>query len=338
MKKIIPIALFILTIGNAFAQLSPAGSYLGKAGNNDILITVGRRDAINFMVLDYLSRSVDLTTLAFGSTNSASGLTPRGRSYSLSIKNGVAIGSYGGVDFTATKMSLLGPNYNRGGQYNGIVQDRSKNTAIGVVNFFPDGRVFFFYGNDTLVGGIGQVSGTGQVAISMTDGTVHSFSFRPDPTLLVAANGAITINGVSTLSYLFFSSSHSRLSNIATRGVVTPSAPMTAGFVITDWAKTVLIRGIGPALTQFGVTGANPDPQIFLFSGSSVIAANDNWNQNANTSELIAAAAQTGAFSLSAASRDAVLMVTLEPGAYTVQVASQGNAAGEALVEVYQID
>jgi hypothetical protein len=91
-------------------------------------------------------------------------------------------------------------------------------------------------------------------------------------------------------------------------------------------------------LTQFGVTGANLDPQIFLFSGSSVIAANDNWNQNANTSELIAAAAQTGAFSLSAASRDAVLMVTLEPGAYTVQVASQGSAAGEALVEVYQID
>ena len=47
------------------------------------------------------------------------------------------------------------------------------------------------------------------------------------------------------------------------------------------------------------------------------------------------AAAQVGAFALTAGSKDAALLVTLQPGAYTVVVSGVGGTAGVALVEVY---
>jgi hypothetical protein len=44
-----------------------------------------------------------------------------------------------------------------------------------------------------------------------------------------------------------------------------------------------------------------------------------------------------GAFALEAASRDAVLLVTLEPGSYTAQISGVGNTTGVALVEIYDV-
>jgi hypothetical protein len=42
-----------------------------------------------------------------------------------------------------------------------------------------------------------------------------------------------------------------------------------------------------------------------------------------------------GAFPLRSGSKDAALIVTLQPGAYTVQVTSVSGATGVALIEVY---
>jgi hypothetical protein len=46
---------------------------------------------------------------------------------------------------------------------------------------------------------------------------------------------------------------------------------------------------------------------------------------------------QTGAFGLSAGSKDAALLGTLPPGAYTAQVSGVNATTGVALVEVYEI-
>lgn len=45
-----------------------------------------------------------------------------------------------------------------------------------------------------------------------------------------------------------------------------------------------------------------------------------------------------GAFPLATGTKDAAMLVTLEPGAYTVLVGAQGTAGGEALVEVYEVN
>ncbi len=141
---------------------------------------------------------------------------------------------------------------------------------------------------------------------------------------------------------------YQRLINISTRGSVTGGdGVLIGGFVITgNSPKTVLVRGIGPALTAFGVPGALNDPKLTIYSGSTVIAQNDDWGipvtvnpaQVAAASAQISAAAQTtGAFALTANSKDAAVIVTLAPGAYTAQVAGVNAATGVALVEIYEM-
>jgi hypothetical protein len=111
-----------------------------------------------------------------------------------------------------------------------------------------------------------------------------------------------------------------------------------AGFVVGgSTAKTVLIRASGPALSQFGLSGTLADPVLQLFgSGSSTgpMASNAGW---AGDPALSAAAKAVGAFTWSdATSRDAAILVTLPPGAYTAQVAGQSGDSGLVLIEVYE--
>jgi hypothetical protein len=67
-----------------------------------------------------------------------------------------------------------------------------------------------------------------------------------------------------------------------------------------------------------------------------MIATNDNWEVGGSTTGQIAAtSAQVGAFALVAGSKDAALLVTLQPGSYTVQITGVGNTSGVALIEIY---
>ena len=96
----------------------------------------------------------------------------------------------------------------------------------------------------------------------------------------------------------------------------------------------MLIRAIGPGLSQFNVPGALANPKLELFSGSTKINENDDWGGTAALATLFG---NVGAFSIPATSRDAVLLVTLAPGSYTAQVSGVGNTSGVALVEVYEV-
>jgi hypothetical protein len=128
-----------------------------------------------------------------------------------------------------------------------------------------------------------------------------------------------------------------RLVNISTRVMVGSGGNiLIAGFVIGgSSAKTVLIRASGPALAAFGVTGTLPDPQLSLYSGTTLLDGNDGWGGNA---EISSAAASVGAFGWSSAtSNDSAILVTLPPGAYTAQIAGASGDTGVALIEVYEV-
>lgn len=127
-----------------------------------------------------------------------------------------------------------------------------------------------------------------------------------------------------------------RMANISTRGLVQDATPLTAGFVVTGPApRTYLIRAVGPTLSQFGVSAFLPNPSLRVMLEGSVVAQNDDWGvgQFSNAALLTSASTTLGAFQLIAGSRDAAVLVTLPPGAYTVQVS---GGSGEALVEVYE--
>ena len=125
------------------------------------------------------------------------------------------------------------------------------------------------------------------------------------------------------------------LSNISTRSVVgTDANVQIGGFVVSGGpAKTIVIRATGPTLHKsFGVSGALGDPMIELRSQGrgEVMATSDDWSPF-----LASHFAGVGAFPWPADSKDAAIVATLEPGAYSVVVRGKGPATGVALLEVY---
>lgn len=127
-----------------------------------------------------------------------------------------------------------------------------------------------------------------------------------------------------------------KLVNLSTRipPTDTSTEPVIAGFVLTQ-QSTVLLRGVGPSLSAYGVTQPLPDPRIALVRQSDGVqlASNDNWSGD----EVAAAAASVGAFPLSPGGADASLLVTLPAGAYTVHLTGAPGGIGTALVEVYLV-
>lgn len=102
-------------------------------------------------------------------------------------------------------------------------------------------------------------------------------------------------------------------------------------------SKQVLIRGVGPALSQFSVSGVLAQPTITLFNAANAaIASNTGWGTNADTAAIVAASAQVGAFALPAGSADSALLASLMPGPYSVELAGVGSSTGIGLVEVYE--
>ncbi len=130
-----------------------------------------------------------------------------------------------------------------------------------------------------------------------------------------------------------------RLVNISTRGFVGVGGEiMIPGFIVSnEGSRTFLIRAVGPSLARFGVGGVLADPQLAVFSGQTRILGNDDWDGIAGSTTTASVAAQVGAFSLAAGSLDAAFVVTLPPGAYTVQASGVGDTTGVALVEVYLV-
>jgi hypothetical protein len=129
------------------------------------------------------------------------------------------------------------------------------------------------------------------------------------------------------------------LRDVSVRGRTGAGADvLIVGFVIAgNGPLKLLLRGVGPSLAQFGVSGVVADPSIAVYRGgnSSPFATNDNWG---GAVDIAAAAQRTGAFPLPANSKDAALLLTIEPGAYTMQVAAADVAGGEALAEIYIVD
>ena len=123
------------------------------------------------------------------------------------------------------------------------------------------------------------------------------------------------------------------LLNISTRGqVLTGEDVMIGGFVIQGSApQSVVVRARGPSLTPFGVANAlaNPVLQLVRSSDQATIATNDDWGAAANAAQVAASG-----FAPSDSLESAIL-ISLDPGAYTVIVTGAGGGTGVGIVEVF---
>jgi len=172
--------------------------------------------------------------------------------------------------------------------------------------------------------------------------SVMSISLEPGKyTARVKGNGGLT--GVGLVEVYDADNSDERLStadvvNIATRGEVgTGGDVLIAGFVVSgDVPKRILLRGIGPQLTEFGVVGALEDPRLDLTNSDNVlVASNNDWGDNPDVPAVVSATQQVGAFPLDEGSKDSSLLIWLEPGIYSAKVSGADGGTGVALIEVY---
>lgn len=123
------------------------------------------------------------------------------------------------------------------------------------------------------------------------------------------------------------------LANLSTRGnVANADEVLIGGFIISgDTNKLVVIRGIGPSLAQFGVAQLLADPTLELFDAAgNMVDENDNWTSL--PPGTVPANLQPSNPAESAISR------SLAPGAYTAVLRGVDGSAGNALIELYDLE
>jgi hypothetical protein len=123
------------------------------------------------------------------------------------------------------------------------------------------------------------------------------------------------------------------LTNLSTRvSVETGQSVAIAGFIVTGTqSKQIVIRGLGPTLTQDGVSGALADPFLTLFDGSGkVLWTNNNWKDSQQGAIQETGLAPTNDL-------ESAILRTVEPGNYTAILSGRNGTTGIGLVEVYDV-
>src|SRR6188472_4456805 len=158
----------------------------------------------------------------------------------------------------------------------------------------------------------------------------------------IAATSPEGIN-LDVIGYDLTQPSQASLSNISTRSFVqTGEHVMIGGFIVQGSApKSVIIRAIGPELTQFGIPDALANPRLELHDGSgALLAANNDWQTTIIggiiTSNQVSGIQNSG--HAPTAPSESAIIADLQPGNYTAIVRGVNNTAGVALVEVYDLN
>lgn len=157
-------------------------------------------------------------------------------------------------------------------------------------------------------------------------------------TPVIAANGG---SGVILIECYDASDTDAsvRLINASARAMVgTGEGVLIPAFVISgEGTMKLLVRAVGPQLATYGVPGVLADPQLTIYSGTTVAGSNDNWSSASNAAEVATVANQVNAFPLASGSKDAAVVVTLSAGSYSAVVSGVGGTTGTALVELYVV-
>jgi hypothetical protein len=128
---------------------------------------------------------------------------------------------------------------------------------------------------------------------------------------------------------------NSTLANIGSRGFVdTGDNAMIGGFIVGGEGQAdarIVVRGIGPSLAAFGITGALQDPIVDLKDANgATLLSNDDWGQGqpSEINQLNLAPSDP---------RESALVISLPHGNYTAILRGKNNTTGVAVVEIYNV-
>lgn len=150
-----------------------------------------------------------------------------------------------------------------------------------------------------------------QTGTLISDGSMENFTLYPQQ----ASNGA---------------------GNMSQRCELAAGGTCISGFVIQSGGpRWVLLRAVGDSLSNFGVSGAVANPSFTLYdSTGAVVGTSSVWSADPNlVGGYETVFSMVGAFALESGSDESVLLVSLNPGAYTAMY--QASTAGTILCETY---
>jgi hypothetical protein len=145
-------------------------------------------------------------------------------------------------------------------------------------------------------------------------------------------------NGTGTAvveAYDLDQTASSKFSNISTRAFAqTGDSVIIGGLIVTgSGSESVVVRAIGPSLTQSGVANALADPMLELHdSNGALIASNDNWIDASNKQAII----DSGLAPRN--NLESAILTSFNPGSYTAIVHGVHNGTGVAVVEVFGLN
>ena len=142
-------------------------------------------------------------------------------------------------------------------------------------------------------------------------------------------------SGLTQPTYLAFEPVTEKLRNINARGLVgTGNDVLIGGFIVGGNGlanNAILVRAIGPSLSQAGVSNPLADPTLELHNSSgALIASNDDW-QDSQEEQIVAAGLPPPD------PNESAIYAILPAGSYTAVVRGAGDTDGTALVEVYSV-
>jgi len=126
----------------------------------------------------------------------------------------------------------------------------------------------------------------------------------------------------------------SKLANISTRAQVgTGGNVVIAGFILGNKVgdDRIVVRGLGPSLSAFGVTNPLQDPTLELRDkNGTLLRSNNDWQDDSTQAAQVTAAGLAPSNT-----KESAIAATLPPGPYTAILAGLNNGTGIGLVEVY---
>ena len=176
-------------------------------------------------------------------------------------------------------------------------------------------------------------SGPNDVAIEDSKSAETSANFTQAGSYLLELSASDGVHAVAYDALAISVMPPVRMANISTRAAVGVAENVSIGGFIVQGAdpKEVLIRAVGPSLSELGVAGALADPVLELHDASgNVLRLNDNWKESQEE-----AISETGL--APGDERESAIRTTLDPGSYTAIVAGKGDTTGIGLTEIYEV-
>jgi len=158
-----------------------------------------------------------------------------------------------------------------------------------------------------------------------------------DPVAWITANGNVIAFTRFRLSMELVKDTNSGLINVSARGFAgIGENTLVAGLIVPEGSiRTLLLKGVGPSLTDKNIENALGDPKISLYGSDGwLLAANDNWKEGQSQIPF----SMVPSFLEPSDDLEAALIVTLTEGLYTIHLSSSdGASSGIALVEVFDL-